>query len=314
MDSDEEVLQHAVEGDPFFSAKKFMRDLDDEGYEFTHVVSPEGKITYLPQFDPRNFPKDDMDEGDNMSTFEALNRMKSLAGVKVNESLLDESGEALDHVLDRFKHEVKNFQAGGDLDQDLYHALYDYYTSKGEMPYGVAKARDGDPYNWVADKLGQEIGIEENLIAPVAMPVATEGSTCNMTAEGEYCPEHGLTECGMGAPAGLMGEGDVDEGWKGALAGGLAGAALGSVVPGFGTLPLAAAGAYAGHKMGDEGFKDPDAEYKKAQKLKQQQAKDVAEGSNDDPMNYNAAITGNYYESKDGDALLARIKSLALLK
>ena len=34
----------------------------------------------------------------------------------------------------------------------------------------------------------------------------------------------------------------------------------------------------------------------------------------DDPMNYNAAITGSYYESKEGDATLARIKSLALLK
>lgn len=63
MDGDEEVMQHPVEGDPFFSAKKFMRDLDDEGYEFTHVVSPEGRVTYLPQFDPRNFPKDEMDEG-----------------------------------------------------------------------------------------------------------------------------------------------------------------------------------------------------------------------------------------------------------
>ena len=66
MDSDEEVLQHSVEGDPFFSAKKFIRDLDDQGYEFTHVVSPEGKITYLPQHDPRhlkNFPDDQVDEG-----------------------------------------------------------------------------------------------------------------------------------------------------------------------------------------------------------------------------------------------------------
>jgi hypothetical protein len=62
MDGDEEVMQHPVEGDPFFSAKKFMRDLDDEGYEFTHVVSPKGTVTYLPQFDPRNFPKDDVDE------------------------------------------------------------------------------------------------------------------------------------------------------------------------------------------------------------------------------------------------------------
>jgi hypothetical protein len=34
----------------------------------------------------------------------------------------------------------------------------------------------------------------------------------------------------------------------------------------------------------------------------------------DDPINYNAAITGAYYESKSDTALLARIKSLALLK
>jgi hypothetical protein len=74
----------------------------------------------------------------------------------------------------------------------------------------------------------------------------------------------------------------VEEGWKGALAGGLAGAALGSVAPGFGTIPMAALGAYAGHKLGDEGFKDPDAAYKKAQKLKQQQNKGVAEAEVDE--------------------------------
>jgi hypothetical protein len=193
-------------------------------------------------------PQQGVAEGDNLSTFESINAMRKAAGLPVNESMLDESGEALDHILDRFKHEVKNFQAGAELDQDLYHALFDYYSDKGEMPYGVAKARDGDPYNWVADKLGQAIGIEENLIAPVAMPVATEGSTCNMTAEGEYCPEHGLMECGMGVPAGIMGENVFDK------------------------------------------------------------------PKHDDPINYNAAITGSYYESREGDAALARIKSLALLK
>lgn len=68
MDSDEEVLQHTVEGDPFYSAKKFMRDLDDQGYDFTHVISPEGKITYAPQHDPRhlkNFPEQGVAEGFN---------------------------------------------------------------------------------------------------------------------------------------------------------------------------------------------------------------------------------------------------------
>ena len=40
---------------------------------------------------------------------------------------------------------------------------------------------------------------------------------------------------------------------------------------------------------------------------------EVVEG-HDDPMNSNSAITGAYYESKESDALLARIKSLALIK
>jgi hypothetical protein len=34
--------------------------------------------------------------------------------------------------------------------------------------------------------------------------------------------------------------------------------------------------------------------------------------ANDDPINYNGAITGSYYEDKQDP--LARIKSLALLK
>jgi hypothetical protein len=66
MDSDEEVMQYPVEGNPFFSAKKLMRKLDDEGYDFTHVISPEGRITYSPQHDPRhlkNFPDNQVDEG-----------------------------------------------------------------------------------------------------------------------------------------------------------------------------------------------------------------------------------------------------------
>jgi hypothetical protein len=156
-----------------------------------------------------------------------LNTILKYAGIPVAESrVLDEAGETIDHILNRFKHEVKQFEQGHDLDSDLYEALFDYYSDAGELPYGIAKARTGDPFNWVSDKLADHLG--------------------------------------------------VNEGWKGAIAGGLAGGALGSVVPALGTLAGAAAGAYAGHKLGDEGFKDPDAEYKKAQKLKQ--TPPVAEG------------------------------------
>jgi Protein of unknwon function (DUF3008) len=73
---------------------------------------------------------------------------------KISEGrMLDEAGETLEHILNRFKYEVREFEQGGDLDQDLYEALFDYYADQGEIPYGVAKARTGDPYEWVAQNL-----------------------------------------------------------------------------------------------------------------------------------------------------------------
>ena len=197
---------------------------------------------------PNPVPQQPVAEGDNLATFEEVDAIRRAAGLPISEhAMLDESGNTWDHLLNRFRHEVEQFKSGAELDNDLYDALFDYYSQHGAMPYGVAKARTGDPFNWVSHQFAQDLGLDENLIAPVAMPVTTEGSTCNMTAEGEYCPEHGLAECGMGMATGIMGE----------------------------TLD-----------------KPP----------------------HDDAINYNAAITGSYYESKEGDAVLARIKSLALLK
>ena len=256
-------------------------------------------------------------EGDNMSTFvedAELAEMLKYAGVPVKESVLtDSTGSTLDHIKDTFRRDVKDFTQSGDMSDALYDALYDYYFD--DMPYGTKKARDGDPHEWVADRFAQDIGL--------------------------------------------------DEGWKGALAGGLAGAGLGSVVPGLGTLAGGIAGAYAGHKIGDQGISDPTpapnapgaAAPQRNAPIKMTAAtrkpydsgrlkpfqKPVSEGScnmtmegeycpehglmecgsmyegTDDPINYNAAITGSYYEGKEtdiqeGDALLARIKSLALLR
>jgi len=136
----------------------------------------------------------------------------------VAESILDESGETLQHVLSRFKNEVRRFRAGEELDDSLYDALFDYYLDAGEMPYGVAKARDGDPHEWIAQKLDQELGGLglRDMAEGDNLETFVEGS-CNMTMEGEYCPEHGLAECGAmesmggtvaGAMAPVIGEDD----------------------------------------------------------------------------------------------------------
>jgi len=76
---------------------------------------------------------------------------------KVSESVMLEAGSTLEHIIKKFKHETKNFLAGNDLDNDLYDALYDYYSDNGEIPYGVAKARDGDPYQWVSNRFADEM-------------------------------------------------------------------------------------------------------------------------------------------------------------
>ena len=93
-------------------------------------------------------------------------RVRSITGESARPSnfkgYLAESVGTLDHIMNRFKNEVKRFQSGEDLDQDLYEALFDYYMDSGEMPYGVAKARSGDPYEWVTQRFDDEIGVTES--------------------------------------------------------------------------------------------------------------------------------------------------------
>jgi hypothetical protein len=238
-------------------------------------------------------PTQDMPEEPEMApvseAVESLNAMRKAAGLPVVESVLtDSTGHTLDHILKSFGKEVRDFKAGGDLNDKLYHALYDYYFE--DMPFNAKHDTDGqDSHEWITDRLDSELGTGNyaprnitptletmpNLSAPVAEGPAVDAymvgkspaiahfadqldkskekplAECNMTMEGEYCPEHGLMECG-----GMYEMGTV----------------AGSMAPVMG------------------------------------------EGNNDDPMTSNSAITGAYYESKSDDALLARIKSLALIK
>jgi hypothetical protein len=84
---------------------------------------------------------------------------------KVAESILTEN--TLQAIVRRFGKEVREFAQGGDFDQDLFEALYDYYFD--DMPYGVKKARDGDPYEWVSERFhdaieGGDVEISETRI------------------------------------------------------------------------------------------------------------------------------------------------------
>jgi hypothetical protein len=197
-------------------------------------------------------------------TEDAVRSLRRAAGLTEGR-MLDEDNSKLDHILDRFKYEVRSFEQGGDLDDDLYDALFDYYMDTGDMPYGTAKARDGDPYEWVAQNLeshlrgggiiggvpDEDYGLERESVgdyAPEEMraPHSVDGgmdnailyddSTCNMSEAGENCPIHGLDECWESAMP--------NEGIVGTALGGIGGALVGGPVG-------ARVGAMVGDKIGD---------------------------------------------------------------
>lgn len=42
-------------------------------------------------------------------------------------------------------------------DDELYDELYEHFIAEGEMPYGIAKARSGDPSEWIYNQLETEV-------------------------------------------------------------------------------------------------------------------------------------------------------------
>jgi hypothetical protein len=146
----------------------------------------------------------------------------------MNESrMLDEDGSKLEHILNRFKHEVKTFEQGGDLDDDLYHALFDYWNDAGEIPYGVQKARDGDPYEWVAQNLESHLS-GGGIVG--GNPDEDYGIERESVMHGDYAEEKNRMRELAGLPQ------ETDEGWKagaaGAGIGALVGGPLGAVIGG----------------------------------------------------------------------------------
>lgn len=115
----------------------------------------------------------------------------------VNPAPLAEEGDGadtIDHICRTHKAACNHFVKGGELDSELYDALFNHYLSTGEMPYGVAKARDGDPMNWCSEKLSQHLGLEEcNAGYPGTGDVAMAEGVDRISflaglSEGKMCP------------------------------------------------------------------------------------------------------------------------------
>ena len=93
------------------------------------------------------------------SQFESHNTIDRLFAEAVGDD--DNKEQSLNYEQDQLRNsigddlfaELQRSVSNGDYDfsDDLYHALYDHYHD--EMPQGTRKDHDGDPYEWIGDKL-----------------------------------------------------------------------------------------------------------------------------------------------------------------
>lgn len=77
------------------------------------------------------------------------NKLGDPRGNNMSTTDMHEGGNDLESIISNFQQDVEDFKAGGDMSDALFDALYQYYASSGEMPYGVQKGRDGDPMDWI---------------------------------------------------------------------------------------------------------------------------------------------------------------------
>jgi hypothetical protein len=112
------------------------------------------------------FVEDTLAEMDNiLSTKQPVEQRKQKFMGMVSESMLTES--SLEAICHRYGKECKDFMTSGAMHDDLFHALYDHYFD--DMPYGVKKARDGDPYEWVSDRFHDDMGGNDYDAGPDAL-------------------------------------------------------------------------------------------------------------------------------------------------
>lgn len=80
--------------------------------------------------------------------------------------------EAFLELNQKMGDDILNFANGNGLTERLYDALFSYYCSTNEMPYSVAKARTGDPYEWIDNELTNYV---ERLLSEMPELFSTDG-------------------------------------------------------------------------------------------------------------------------------------------
>jgi hypothetical protein len=67
----------------------------------------------------------------------------------------------LNEICVRHKSELNDFLETWEMSDSLFQDLYNYYFD--QMPIGTRKARDADPYEWVAERFSEDVYCEMEL-------------------------------------------------------------------------------------------------------------------------------------------------------
>ncbi len=121
------------------------------------------KFTYKDQFANKVMMKVIRARDENSATtkFQRVKPNAKIVDVEKEKLNIGEQGpQSIHDILQQFPQEVNAFKTDPDFDildhEEFYEALFNMYWDSGEMPYGTAKARTGDPAQWITDKLHQE--------------------------------------------------------------------------------------------------------------------------------------------------------------
>jgi len=117
----------------------------------------------------------------------SLRALRRAAGLLKENVLVDDTGSTFQHILDTYKRDVKDFEENDEMSQELHDALYDYYFD--DMPYGVQKARTGDPYEWVADRFAADLGHPGAGFNSPGVPDEDYGIERESVMHGDYAEE-----------------------------------------------------------------------------------------------------------------------------
>jgi hypothetical protein len=148
-----------------------------------------------------------MEEGDNPSTFESLQSIKHLAGMSIQESRIEESSE---YTYEKIGQTLAQQQPHLDANSDQFaHAVYHEMIELGMTPKSAnfKLNYDEDFLSDVASAFHHYVRHQSDgqTVGQVMSQVGTRGLSgrpaplteeCNYTMENEYCPVHGLEECG----------------------------------------------------------------------------------------------------------------------